>query len=101
MPDFMGGLAQGISDNQDLVLDRVRGLAGSIQVLMSAATANPATAVMGAVHSSASSVTQNVNIENSYSGGGMEAQKAVSRTMKKSATDATTQMARALAYARG
>lgn len=97
----MGGLAQGISDNQDLVLDRVRGLAGSIQVLMSAATANPATAVMGAVHSSASSVTQNVNIENSYSGGGMEAQKAVSRTMKKSATDATTQMARALAYARG
>ncbi len=101
MPDFMGGLAQGISDNQDLVLDRVRGLAGSIQVLMSAATANPATAVMGAVHSSTSSVTQNVNIENSYSGGGMEAQKAVSRTMKKSATDATTQMARALAYARG
>ena len=30
-----------------------------------------------------------------------DAQKAVSRTMKKSATDATTQMARALAYSRG
>lgn len=48
-----------------------------------------------------SSVTQNVNIDNTYNGGGVEAQKNVSRAMKKSATDATTEMARALEYARG
>ena len=54
-----------------------------------------------AVNNSSSSVTQNVNIDNSYSGGSTEAQKNVSKAMKKSATDATTQMARALAYARG
>lgn len=101
MPDFMGGLAKGISDNKDAVLDKVKELAGGISALSQAATVRPATAAAGTVNSMASNVTQNVNIDNTYSGGTAEAQKAVSRTMRKSATDATTQMARALAYARG
>lgn len=101
MPDFMGGLAQGISESEDTVLDRIRSLAGSIQTLMSAATARAATAAAGTVNNSTSSVTQNVNIQNSYTGGGADAQRTVPRAMKKSASDATTQMARALAYTRG
>lgn len=101
MPDFMGGLAKGISDNEGTVLDKVKGLAGGIQSLMSAATANAATATKGSVNNSTSSVTQNVNIANSYAGGSTETQKNVSKAMKKSAVDATTQMARSLAYARG
>lgn len=101
MPDFMGGLAKGISENEGTVLDKVKGLAGGIQALMSAATAKVSTATTGTINNTASSVTQNVNIENSYSGGSAETQKNVSKAMKKSATDATTQMARGLAYARG
>lgn len=101
MPDFMGGLAKGISENEGEVLDKVKGLAGGIQTLMSAATANTATATTSTVNNTTSSVTQNVNIANSYSGGSAETQKNVSKAMKKSAVDATTQMARSLAYARG
>ncbi len=101
MPDFMGGLAKGIASNEDVVLERIQSLAGSIRTLMSAASANAATAARGAVSSTTSSVTQNVNIENSYSGGSAETQRNVSKAMRKSATDATEYMARGLAYARG
>lgn len=101
MPDFMGGLAKGIASNEDVVLERIQSLAGSIRTLMAAASANAATAARGAVSSTTSSVTQNVNIENSYSGGSTETQRNVSKAMRKSATDATEYMARGLAYARG
>lgn len=102
MPDFMGGLAKGISDNENTVLDKVRGLASGIATLTQAAVAQPATATASTVNNNkTSNITQNVNIDNSYSGGSADTQKAVSKTMKKSATDATSQMARALAFARG
>ena len=101
MPDFMGGLAEGISNSEETVLDKVKGLAGGIRTLMTAATADVATAGTSTINNTTSSVTQNVNIENSYTGGSAETQKNVSKAMKKSAVDATTQMARGLAYARG
>lgn len=101
MPDFMSGLAEGISNNENTVLDKVKGLANGIATLTQAAVAQPATATTSTVNNKTSNVTQNVNIDNTYSGGSADAQKAVSQTMKKSATDATTQMARALAYSRG
>lgn len=101
MPDFMGGLAEGISSNENKVLDKMKGLANGIATLAKAAVAQPVTAAASTVNNKTSNVTQNVNIDNTYSGGSADAQKAVSKTMKKSATDATTQMARALAYSRG
>lgn len=101
MPDFMSGLANGISSSEGIVLDRIRNLAGGIRTLMAAATANAATAAASTINNTTSTVTQNVNIANSYSGGSAETQRNVSKAMKKSATDATTQMARGLAYARG
>ena len=56
----------------------------------------------GAVNNNNSTtITQNVDISNNYSGGSAEAQKNVSKAMKKSANDATTYMARGLAFARG
>lgn len=94
-------VAKGIASNEDVVLERIQSLAGSIRTLMAAASANAATAARGAVSSTTSSVTQNVNIENSYSGGSTETQRNVSKAMRKSATDATEYMARGLAYARG
>lgn len=101
MPDFMAGLAKGIGDNEDIVLSRVRGLANNISMLINSAKAQVRTAAVGSANNVRSSVVQNVNIDNTYNGGGAEAQKNVSRAMKKSATDATTEMARALEYARG
>ena len=102
MPDFMSGLAEGISSNEETVLDKVRGLAEGISSLTKAATADAATATASTVNNnSSSSVTQNVNIANSYTGGTPEVQKNVSRAMNKSAGDATAYMARGLAYARG
>ncbi len=101
MPDFMSGLAGGIAENKSLVLEQMRGLADSIAALTQAATAQAATAANSTINNTSSSVTQNVNINNSYRGGSMETQKNVSKAMKKSASDATTYMARGLAYARG
>lgn len=101
MPDFMKGLAKGIGDSEGTLMEKVRGVAGGISSLMKAATANARTAATSTVNNTSSSVTQNVNIDNTYHGGSAETQKNISRGMKKSATDATTQMARALAYARG
>ncbi len=101
MPDFMEGMAEGIAKSEDTVLDKVKGVASGISTLMKGATASAATAGASAVNNTTSSVVQNVNIDNTYSGGSAETQKNVSRAMKKSAVDATTQMARGLAYARG
>lgn len=50
--------------------------------------------------SNSKSVAMNVNIQNSFSGGTLEAQKKGAETMRKSATDATAIFARGLAYAR-
>lgn len=101
MPDFMGGLAEGISNSESTVLDKVKGVASGIKTLMQGATASAATAASSQINNTTSNMTQNVNINNSYSGGSAETQKNVSKAMKKSAVDATTQMARGLAYARG
>jgi phage-related protein len=101
MPDFMGGLAEGIEGSQDTVLDKIKGVANGISTIMKGATADASTAAASSINNTTSTVTQNVNIDNTYNGGGTEAVKNVSRGMKKSATDATTQMANALAYARG
>ncbi len=100
MPDFMGGLAKGITENRGKVLEEVKELASGMQVLLQAATAKPATVAASTVNNSSSSVIQNNTFNNSYSGGSMETQRNVSKAMKKSAVDATTQMARGLAWAR-
>lgn len=101
MPDFMGGLASGISKSKKSVIGEIKELASGMDTLMRGATASMATATNSQVNNATSNMTQNVNINNSYSGGSMETQRNVSTAMKKSAVDATTQMARGLAYARG
>ncbi len=102
MPDFMSGLAEGIGSNEDTVLDKVRSLAGGISTLMKGATASVATATGGAVSntSNTTNVTQNNTFNNSYSGSDTQAQQNVSKGMNKSAQDATSYMAKGLAYAR-
>lgn len=101
MPDFMGGLAEGIGDSEDTLLDKVKGVASGISTLMQGATANVSTAASGAVsNTNTTTVTQNNTFNNSYSGSDMQAQQNVSKGMKQSAQDATSYMAKGLAYAR-
>lgn len=101
MPDFMGGLAEGIGDSEDTLLDKVKGVASGISTLMQGATANVSTAASGAVsNTNTTTVTQNNTFNNSYSGNDMQAQQNVSKGMKQSAQDATSYMAKGLAYAR-
>jgi len=101
MPDMMKGFAEGIAGSEDTVLDKIRSFAGDVAALMQTATATVSTAATSMVNNTSTSINQNVNISNSYSGGTPETQKNVSKAMKKSAVDATTYMARGLAYGRG
>lgn len=101
MPDFMSGLADGIGANEETVLDKVRHLAKGISGLVKGATVSATTAAQGAISNmNTTNVTQNNTFNNSYSGSDIQAQKNVSKGMKKSAQDATDYMAKGLAYAR-
>ena len=101
MPDFMGGLAKGIKSSRKNVIDEIKSLTGDMSALMNLRTASYRTAANSTIGNKSTSITQNVNIDNSYTGGSIETQRNVSNAMKKSASDATTYMARALAYSRG
>lgn len=102
MPDFMSGLAEGIGDSEDTLLDKVKGVASSIFTIMKGATAKAVTAANGAVSNTSNNtnITQNNTFNNSYSGNDVQAQKNVSKGMNKSAQDATDYLAKGLAYAR-
>lgn len=102
MPDFMSGLAKGIAENKDKVLEKVRSLAGDMSILMQAATAQSATvaASMGS-YNNQNSIMQTNNFNSTYIGNDREVAKHISKGMKKSASDATTELARAMAFSRG
>lgn len=100
MRAVMQDVLQSVAPEGITVKDFLPDIVNGISTLTSAVTAKVGTAAATAISSKISNITQNVNIDNTYNGGSAEAQKAVSRTMKKSATDATTEMARGLAYAR-
>lgn len=102
MPDFMSGLAKGIWDNKDMVLDKIHSIADGMSILMQAATAQPATIATSTVNNTKqSSVMQTNHFSNTYIGNDREAAKNISKGMKKSAGDATTELARALEFSRG
>ena len=98
MPDFTGGLAQGFESGGADILDKVRVLLQDVSLLTQATTAKAATAVTSMVSNRTSNVTQNVNIDNTYNGTVTDSARNVTKAMKKSASDATDYMARALRY---
>ena len=84
-----------------MVKQVISALSVGVNAFAKAATPSRATASNSTTNNTNSNVVQNVEINNTYNGGERETQKNVSKAMKKSAVDATTQMARSLAYARG
>lgn len=99
-------LVKGLAGSEQLRFDSVESatvfFAGGISTLMKGATASAATATGSAVNntSNTTNVTQNNTFNNSYSGSDVQAQQNVSKGMKQSAQDATSYMAKGLAYAR-
>lgn len=101
MPDMMDLMAQGIAAGKGKVTTALQSLTEDMAVLAKAQSVAQVTAAkFGPSSTSSRVVTQNVNINNSFSGGDLMAQKQGAAAMKKSASDATGQMARGLAYAR-
>lgn len=72
-------------------------IGSGILTLAKAAAPSPATAASGVVNNRNSSVSQNVNINNTFNGD-RAIQKKASKAMDKSAKDITAQLARGLAF---
>lgn len=98
MPDMMEGLGKGIDGSKHRVLDRIKNFAGDMSMLMKSATANVST-TSNITDSKKVSIVQNNEFHNTYSGD-MRTQESISKGMKKSTIDATTQLAKGLAYIR-
>ena len=100
MPDMMDLMAQGIAAGKDKVKAALGDVTGDMSVMAKSNVVSKAT-VQGMTGSSRSSrtVTQNVNIQNNFSGD-PTGQKKGARAMDKASSDATSEMARALAFAR-
>ena len=100
MPDFMQGLANGINANKGLVTDAIRSLSEEMQMLANAqVVANNTANVSAGSTTNNRTVSQNVNISNTFQGDRAIQQKAAG-AMKNSAKDVTSELARGLAYAR-
>lgn len=100
MPDMMSLMARGIVAGKNKVKEALGDVTGDMSVMAKSNVVSKAT-VQGMSGSSRSSrtVTQNVNIQNNFSGD-PTGQKKGARAMDKASSDATSEMARALAFAR-
>lgn len=98
MPDMMEGLGKGIDGSKHRVLDRIKNFAGDMSMLMKSATANVST-TSNIMDRKKVSIVQNNEFHNTYSGD-MRTQESISKGMKKSTIDATTQLAKGLVYVR-
>lgn len=121
MPDFMGGLAEGIDQSSPTVLSKIQALAGKmmdglkkispdaalalenligdVSILTKSAVAAPSTVQTSVGGNTSKVVTQNVNINNRFEGDRAGQQKS-SEAMDKAADDSTSELARALQYVR-
>lgn len=100
MPDMIDLMASGITSGKKKVKDALEGMTGEMSVIAKANVVSKATG-RGATGRTTGgrTVTQNVNINNQFNGDRAGQQKS-SEAMDKAASDATGEMARALAFAK-
>lgn len=100
MPDMIDLMAQGIQAGKKKVVDALSGVTGEMSVAAKANIVSPDTISKAGGGSSVSkSITQNVEINNQFNGDRAGQEKS-SAAMDKAAGDATSEMARAIAFAR-
>ena len=100
MPDMMELMATGIEESKDKVLGALEGLTGDMSVMAKANVVMDTTAAAAAGGMSAgNTITQNITISNKFEGDKAGQQKSA-QAMDKATSDATSELARALAYTR-
>lgn len=91
-------------EDSQLVTGYVKGAIGKIYDILAkitdASKVSHKTSLTNSTKNSTTNITQNNTFNNSYSGNDVQAQQNVSKGMKQSAQDATSYMAKGLAYAR-
>ena len=93
-------MSQGIEKGKRKVAQALESLTGDMSVIAQANIVNPNTlAVAGAGNSVSRTITQNVNINNQFNGDRAGQEKS-SQAMDKAADDSTSEMARAIAFAK-
>lgn len=98
----LGNFVQGIAAGKEKLKSLLQGFSGDLSVMTQANVVQPETVskVGGGNDSKSISITQNVNIDNQFNGDRAGQEKS-SEAMDKATDDSTSEMARALQFARG
>lgn len=98
----LGNFVQGITAGKEKLKSLLQGFSGDLSFMTQANVVQPETVskVGGGNDSKSVSITQNVNIDNQFNGDRAGQEKS-SEAMDKAADDSTSEMARALQFARG
>lgn len=98
----LGNFIQGIAAGKEQLKNLVQGFSGNLSLVAQANVVKPDTVskVGGGNSSSTYNITQNVNIDNQFNGDRAGQEKS-SEAMDKATDDSTSEMARALQFARG
>ena len=98
----LGNFVQGIAAGKEKLKSFLQGFSGDLSFMTQANVVQPETVskVGGGNDSKSVSITQNVNINNQFNGDRAGQEKS-SEAMDKAADDSTSEMARALQFARG
>lgn len=102
IPDVASMITQGIAAGKEKLNGLLQGFDGGLSFMAQANVVQPETVskVGGGNDSKSVSITQNVNIDNQFNGDRAGQEKS-SEAMDKAADDSTSEMARALQFARG
>lgn len=100
MPDMIDLMAQGITSGKKKVKDALEGVTGDMSVIAKANVVSKTTGRGATGRATAGvTVTQNVEINNQFNGDRAGQQRSA-EAMDKASSDATSEMARALAFAK-
>ena len=99
MPDMIDLMNKGINQNKHKIKATVNALADEMSVLSQVNVVNPKTAASAISNNVSKNVAMNMNITNTFNGE-RAAQRETSTAMNRAAEDASSYLARGLAYAR-
>ena len=100
MPDMMQGLADGLQNSMPDFMSKVKDMTGQMSSMIQAGVADMNTQVSAMVGGYQKSISQIVNISNTFNGGTATAQTQGAKAMNRAAKTSTAYMANALAVGR-
>lgn len=100
MPDMMQGLTNGLQNSMPDLISKVKDMTGQMSSMIQAGVADMNTQVSAMVGGYQKSISQIVNISNTFNGGTATAQTQGAKAMNRAAKTSTAYMANALAVGR-